>query len=151
MKEENEKLKQQYKLVTKKDFILEDFLNKDLDDLDNYAKNSDKDKDNPKVKAKLELENNIKLMRNEVELLKQKHLSYELQSNNMKNENIIIKAKINNLENIFIGSNIIRNKDGSTFNNMANDYNLSSVRKRLILFSFILKILNWKNRSIEYN
>lgn len=112
--------------MTKKEFVLEDFLNKNFDEL--LDDDNSKNKENPKSKAKLELENSIKLMRNEVELLKQKQLSYELQSNNMKNENIIIKAKINNLENIFIGSNIIRNKDGSTFNNMANDYNLSSVR-----------------------
>lgn len=59
--------------------------------------------------------------------MKKWKLLSERQNNNLENENIIINSKLNNLESIFVGSNIIKNKDGSVFNDMSCDYNLNSV------------------------
>lgn len=49
------------------------------------------------------------------------------QNTNLTNENMILAAKLNNLENVFIGSSIVRNKDGSVMNDMGGDYNMSAV------------------------
>ena len=46
---------------------------------------------------------------------------------NLNNENMILNAKLNNLENIYIGSDIIRHTDGSVSNNIDTNYNLSAV------------------------
>ncbi len=73
------------------------------------------------------MEEELKELRNEMSLLRHNNISSELQVNNLKNENEILNAKISNLENVFIGSNIVRNRDGSVFNNISGDYNLSSV------------------------
>ena len=121
MKKENFNLREQYKKVTGKEFNLEEFLNKETE-IEEKTEET-----NPKVKAKSDLDDSLKLMRNEVSTLKHNSLGFELQTNNLKTENEILMAKINNLENIFIGSNIVRNKDGSVFNNVNQDYNLSTV------------------------
>jgi hypothetical protein len=46
---------------------------------------------------------------------------------NLHNENEILNAKLTNLENVFIGSDIIRNKDGSVSNDLGDNYNLSAI------------------------
>ena len=46
---------------------------------------------------------------------------------NLINENSILNAKLNNLENVYIGSDIIRNKDGSVYNDLGENYNLSTI------------------------
>ena len=46
---------------------------------------------------------------------------------NLNNENMILNAKLTNLENIYIGSDIIRHNDGSVSNNIDTNYNLSAV------------------------
>ena len=51
----------------------------------------------------------------------------ERQKMNLNNENMILNAKLNNLENIYIGSDIIRHNDGSVSNNIDTNYNLSAV------------------------
>ena len=53
--------------------------------------------------------------------------TYERQKMNLNNENMILNAKLNNLENIYIGSDIIRHSDGSVSNNIDTNYNLSAV------------------------
>ena len=53
--------------------------------------------------------------------------TYERQKMNLNNENMILNAKLNNLENIYIGSDIIRHNDGSVTNNIDTNYNLSAV------------------------
>jgi hypothetical protein len=58
---------------------------------------------------------------------------FERQSANLINENAILNAKLNNLENVFVGSQIIRNSDGSISNESGQDYNTSTVRKINIL------------------
>ena len=59
--------------------------------------------------------------------LKKNKDNYERQNINLKNENQILISKLNNLESVFIGSNIIRNKDGSVSNEIGDDYNTSAV------------------------
>ena len=51
----------------------------------------------------------------------------ERQKMNLNNENMILNAKLTNLENIYIGSDIIRHSDGSVSNNIDTNYNLSAV------------------------
>ena len=51
----------------------------------------------------------------------------ERQKMNLNNENMILNAKLANLENIYIGSDIIRHTDGSVSNNIDTNYNLSAV------------------------
>ena len=51
----------------------------------------------------------------------------ERQKMNLNNENMILNAKLNNLENIYIGSDIIRHNDGSVSNAIDTNYNLSAV------------------------
>jgi hypothetical protein len=51
----------------------------------------------------------------------------ERQNVNLKNENDILTSKLNNLETVFIGSNIIRNKDGTITNDMGENYSISAV------------------------
>jgi hypothetical protein len=67
-----------------------------------------------------------KLKEENLQIKKAKDTS-DRQNTNLINENMILAAKLNNLENVFIGSNIIRNRDGSTTNNMGDDYSMSSV------------------------
>jgi cell division protein FtsB len=67
-----------------------------------------------------------KLKDENIRLKKAKEVT-DRQNNNLLNENMIIESKLNNLENIFIGSNILRNNDGSVANDMGENYNMSSV------------------------
>ena len=67
-----------------------------------------------------------KLQEENNELRKDKE-NQERQNMNLINENKILNAKLNNLENVFIGGDIIRNKDGSVYNDLGENYNLSTV------------------------
>ena len=67
-----------------------------------------------------------KLTEENEELRKAKD-TYERQKMNLSNENMILNAKLNNLENIYIGSDIIRHNEGSVSNNIDTNYNLSAV------------------------
>ena len=67
-----------------------------------------------------------KLKEENEDLIKTKE-KYERQKMNLSNENMILNAKLNNLENIYIGSDIIRHSDGSVSNNIDTNYNLSAV------------------------
>jgi hypothetical protein len=69
----------------------------------------------------------IEKLREENNLLKKTKEIADRQNTNLVNENHILNAKLNNLENVFIGSSIIRNKDGSTMNDMGDNYNMSTV------------------------
>src|SRR5690606_37539886 len=71
-------------------------------------------------------EDSSKLKEENMILKKQKDTS-ERQNANLINENMILAAKLNNLENVFIGSNIIRNRDGSVMNDLGENYNISAV------------------------
>lgn len=82
----------------------------------------------PKKLAKLDLEENIAKVQEENAQLKQIKTLLERQNTNLQNENYILISKLNNLENVFVGSNIVKNRDGSVFNNIHGDYNLSAVR-----------------------
>ena len=67
-----------------------------------------------------------KLTEENEELRKSKE-NFEREKMNLNNENIILNAKLNNLENIYIGSDIIRHNDGSVSNAIDTNYNLSAV------------------------
>ena len=67
-----------------------------------------------------------KLQEENNELRKDKE-NQERQNMNLINENSILNAKLNNLENVYIGSDIIRNKDGSVYNDLGENYNLSTI------------------------
>ena len=67
-----------------------------------------------------------KLTEENEELRKSKE-NFEREKMNLNNENMILNAKLNNLENIYIGSDIIRHNDGSVSNNIDPNYNLSAV------------------------
>jgi cell division protein FtsB len=71
----------------------------------------------------------VEKLREENNLLKKTKEIADRQNTNLVNENHILNAKLNNLENVFIGSSIIRNKDGSAMNDMGDDYNMSTVRQ----------------------
>jgi hypothetical protein len=68
-------------------------------------------------------------LKNENIQLKQAKDTTQRQNTNIKNENDLLTAKLNNLENVFIGSNIIRHRDGSVTNDIGEDYNVSAVKK----------------------
>ena len=72
---------------------------------------------------------NMELQRltEENEELRKSKENYEREKMNLNNENMILNAKLNNLENIYIGSDIIRHTDGSVSNNIDTNYNLSAV------------------------
>jgi hypothetical protein len=73
------------------------------------------------------LQKDILDLKNENTQLKQSKETVLRQNTNLKNENDLLTAKLNNLENVFIGSNIIRNRDGSVSNDIGEDYNISAV------------------------
>ena len=68
----------------------------------------------------------IKLKEEYTQMKKTKE-TLERQIGNLINENMILTSKLNNLENVFIGSNILRNKDGSVTNDIGENYNSSVV------------------------
>ena len=69
----------------------------------------------------------LRQLTEENEDLRKTKEKYERQKMNLNNENMILNAKLNNLENIYIGSDIIRHSDGSVTNNIDTNYNLSAV------------------------
>lgn len=73
------------------------------------------------------LEKEVQKLQEELEELKKNKEVSERQNINLVNENSILNAKLTNLENVFIGSDIIRNKDGSVSNDIGENYNLSSL------------------------
>jgi hypothetical protein len=79
------------------------------------------------------LEENEKI-KEELQYAKKMKDNLERQNTNLVNENVILAAKLNNLENVFIGSNIVRNKDGTVGNDMGDDYNMSAVCLYKIIF-----------------
>ena len=74
------------------------------------------------------LEKDINELHSENAQLKKSKEQLDRQYYNIKNENDLLNVKLNNLESVFIGSNIIRHRDGSVTNDMGEDYNLSAVR-----------------------
>lgn len=70
---------------------------------------------------------NMLKMQDELKEIKNQKEQVERQNMNLINENTILNAKLNNLETVFIGGNIIRNKDGSITNDIGENYNLTSV------------------------
>ena len=73
------------------------------------------------------IEKEVQKLQEEVEELKKNKEVSERQNINLVNENSILNAKLTNLENVFIGSDIVRNKDGSVSNDIGENYNLSSL------------------------
>lgn len=73
------------------------------------------------------LEKEVQKLQEELEELKKNKEVSERQNINLVNENSILNAKLTNLENVFIGSDIVRNKDGSVSNDIGENYNLSSL------------------------
>ena len=69
----------------------------------------------------------LRSLTEENEDLRKTKEKYERQKMNLNNENMILNAKLTNLENIYIGSDIIRHNDGSVSNNIDTNYNLSAV------------------------
>ena len=69
----------------------------------------------------------LEKLKEENEELRKSKENYEREKMNLNNENMILNAKLNNLENIYIGSDIIRHTDGSVSNNIDTNYNLSAV------------------------
>ena len=78
-------------------------------------------------KSDEQLMSEMKKLQEENEELKKIKDNQEHQNMNLHNENEILNAKLTNLENVFIGSNIIRNKDGSVSNDLGDNYNLSAI------------------------
>lgn len=90
------------------------------EEIDTFKVNNSSDKSEA-------LEQEVQKLQSEVEELKKGKETSERQNINLVNENQILTAKLNNLENVFIGSDIIRNKDGSVSNDIGENYNLSSI------------------------
>jgi kinesin family protein 12 len=74
-----------------------------------------------------ELEIELDKIKEENENLKRAKEISEIQKTNLLNENNILVAKLNNLENVFIGSKLIKNNDGTVKNDYGEDYNTSAV------------------------
>jgi hypothetical protein len=74
-----------------------------------------------------------KLRDENLQLKKMKEMS-DRKNINLVNENSILTAKLNNLENVFIGSSIIRNQDGSVMNDLGDNYSMSTVRFKMLIF-----------------
>ena len=79
-------------------------------------------------KSHSDINEEVERLREENNNLKKAKEVTDRQNTNLINENMIIAAKLNNLENVFIGSNIVRNRDGSVSNDLGEDYNFSAVR-----------------------
>jgi len=92
----------------------------------------------------------IDKLKEENQILKKTKETYERQNMNLINENNILAAKLNNLENVFIGSSIIRNKDGTIKNDMGEDYNTTAVRN-YFLINNKLREVNFRKFRIEKN
>ena len=90
------------------------------EEIDTFKVNNSSDKSEA-------LEKEVQKLQSEVEELKKGKETSERQNINLVNENQILTAKLNNLENVFIGSDIVRNKDGSVSNDIGENYNLSSI------------------------
>jgi hypothetical protein len=90
------------------------------------------------------LEKEVLELKNENNHLKQAKDTILRQNTNLKNENDLLTAKFNNLENVFIGSNIIRHRDGSVTNDIGEDYNISAVK--LFLLRLFSKITNLRKQ-----
>lgn len=90
------------------------------EEIDTFKVNNSSDKSEA-------LEQEVQKLQSEVEELKKGKETSERQNINLVNENQILTAKLNNLENVFIGSDIVRNKDGSVSNDIGENYNLSSI------------------------
>lgn len=90
------------------------------EEIDSFKVNSSSEKSEA-------LEKEVQKLQEEVEELKKNKEVSERQNINLVNENSILNAKLTNLENVFIGSDIVRNKDGSVSNDIGENYNLSSL------------------------
>ena len=90
------------------------------EEIDTFKVNNSSDKSEA-------LEQEVQKLQSEVEELKKGKETSERQNINLVNENQILTAKLNNLENVFIGSDIVRSKDGSVSNDIGENYNLSSI------------------------
>lgn len=90
------------------------------EEIDTFKVNNSSDKSEA-------LEQEVQKLQSEVEELKKGKETSERQNINLVNENQILTAKLNNLENVFIGSDIVRNKDGSVSNDIGENYNLLSI------------------------
>ena len=90
------------------------------EEIDTFKVNNSSDKSEA-------LEQEVQKLQSEVEELKKGKETSERQNINLVNENQILTAKLNNLENVFSGSDIVRNKDGSVSNDIGENYNLSSI------------------------
>jgi kinesin family protein 12 len=88
---------------------------------------------NYKEAAKRKQEEKLMKLKQETNGLKKWKIMSERQNSNLENENLILQFKLNNLETTFVGSNIVKNRDGSVFNNIKGDYNLSAVSNNTIL------------------
>lgn len=82
----------------------------------------------PGSNSNADLNSEIGKLKEENLMLKKTKETYERQNINLINENNILAAKLNNLENVFIGSTIVRSKDGTIKNDLGEDYNTSAVR-----------------------
>ena len=78
--------------------------------------------------AKIEmLETEIKSLETELEVVRRAKEKQERQNINLSNENTILNVRLNNLENVYIGCDIVRNKDGSVSNNVGSDYTMQAI------------------------
>ena len=77
--------------------------------------------------SNINVDEEVQRLNEENEELRKEKENQERQNMNLINENNILNAKLNNLENVFIGSDIIRNKDGSVYNDLGENYNLNAI------------------------
>ena len=77
--------------------------------------------------SNINVDEEVQRLNEENEELRKEKENQERQNMNLINENNILNAKLNNLENVFIGSDIVRNKDGSVYNDLGENYNLNAI------------------------
>ncbi len=77
--------------------------------------------------SNVNVDEEVQRLNEENEELRKEKENQERQNMNLINENNILNAKLNNLENVFIGSDIVRNKDGSVYNDLGENYNLNAI------------------------
>lgn len=127
LKEENLYLREQYKQATGLEFEMSGSPQEIKGAILPISGNTKTKPINAKDTAKKAWDDTIAKLKQDNHGLKQWKLMSERQNNNLESENSILISKLDSLEDAFVGSNIVRNRDGSVFNNIGGDYNLSSV------------------------
>ena len=133
LRKENSFLKNEYMKLTGKELQVSNVNLPKESNIPEMANMNKATKLNHKEIAKKKKEEKVMKLKQETNGLKKWKIMSERQNSNLENENLILQFKLNNLENTFVGSNIVKNRDGSVFNNIKGDYNLSAVSYSYIM------------------